>query len=66
VGGNPGWTHRIPGQGEMDYPPIVRALQDIGFGEAITVETFTDMDFDEACEVGYATLAGSVAGGSVS
>jgi sugar phosphate isomerase/epimerase len=48
----------------MDYPAIVQCLRDVGFGEAITIETFTDMDFDEACEVGYAALAPSMGSNS--
>jgi len=64
IGTYPEWTHRIPGQGDMDYPAIVQCLRDVGFGEAITIETFTDMDFDEACEVGYAALAPSMGSNS--
>jgi len=58
VGSAPEWDHRIPGQGEMDYGRVVQALEDIGFAEAISIETFTTMDFDEACDTGYATFAG--------
>lgn len=57
VGTHPNWEHKIPGQGVVDYPNVVRALQDIGFNEAISIETFTNMDFVESCEIGYATLA---------
>ena len=54
------WDHKIPGQGDLDYPRIVRGLKDIGFSEAISIETFVTMDFDEACEVGYTALAPSM------
>jgi len=57
VGSYPEMEHQILGQGKMDYPTVVRVLQEIGFAEAIAVETFTNMDFDEAREVGYATFA---------
>lgn len=60
AGSDPDLEHRIPGQGEMQYRRVVRALEEIGFGEAIAVETFTNMDFDEACEVGYASMAGAM------
>jgi sugar phosphate isomerase/epimerase len=57
VGKYPNWEHRIPGQGEMDYDRVVAGLAKTGFAEAIAVETFTDMPFETACDVGYATLA---------
>ena len=60
VGRDSDWEHRIPGGGEMDYGRVVQALEHIGFAEAIAIETFTNMDFDEACETGYATLAGAM------
>ena len=60
IGAYPEWDHKIPGQGDLDYPRIVRGLQDIGFSEAISIETFVTMDFDEACEVGYTALAPSM------
>ena len=57
VGTYPDYKHTIPGQGDIDYPRIVKGLQDIGFAEAISIETFTTQDFDESCEVGYKALA---------
>lgn len=60
VGAYPQWEHKIPGQGDMDYPRVVQALKDIDFTEAISIETFTFMDLDEACAVGYAALAPSM------
>jgi len=57
IGTHPEWEHKIPGQGDMDYPRVVQALQDIGFDAAISIETFTTMDFDEACVVGFGALA---------
>ncbi len=57
IGGQPEWEHKIPGQGEIDYARVVEGLHDIGFDAAISIETFTTMDFEEACLVGYKTLA---------
>ncbi|MEE3257989.1 MAG: sugar phosphate isomerase/epimerase [Candidatus Latescibacterota bacterium] len=57
IGTYPEYEHKLPGQGDLDYPRIVQGLNDIGFTEAISIETFTTMDFDEACEVGYSALA---------
>lgn len=56
VGMYPKWEHRIPGQGEMDYDRVVRGLKEIDFKRAISLETFTNMPLDEACDVGYMTL----------
>jgi len=53
----PNWKHHIPGRGDVDYPGVVKALDEVGFKEAISIETFTDMPFDEACSEGYAALA---------
>lgn len=36
----PDFEHRIPGRGVVDYPSVVQALKDIGFDEAISIETF--------------------------
>ncbi len=57
IGNIPDWEHRIPGQGVVDYSSVVEALDKIGFEEAISIETFTDMAFTEACEGGYEALA---------
>ena len=57
VGTPPDVEHRIPGRGDVDYPRVVQVLKDIGFSAAISIETFTNMDFHEACEGGYAALA---------
>lgn len=57
VGHHPEWEHRIPGEGDMDYAPVVRALRDVGFAGALAIETFTHMGFEASCDVGYATLA---------
>jgi sugar phosphate isomerase/epimerase len=63
VGVYPDWEHRIPGQGDVDYPRVVQALEEIGFEAAISIETFTGMDFDEACVGGYAALASAMGKG---
>lgn len=57
LGRYPKWQHRIPGTGEMDYLRVVRGLKEIGFREAIAIETFTDMKFETACDMGYQTLS---------
>lgn len=61
VGKYPHWEHHIPGQGELDYVPIVRALADAKFEGALAVECFTSMEFEEACDAGYAALAAAFA-----
>ena len=57
TGTYPDYKHTIPGQGDIDYPRIVQGLKDIGFTEAISIETFTNQDFDASCEIGYKALA---------
>lgn len=57
VGMYPKWEHRIPGQGEMDYDRVVQGLKEIDFQRAIAIECFTNMPLEEACDVGYRTLA---------
>jgi len=56
VGSYPNWEHRIPGQGDVDYLHVIQALREIHFNEAISIETFTDMDFGESCDIGYRTF----------
>jgi sugar phosphate isomerase/epimerase len=53
----PKFDHKIPGQGELDYVSVVKALAKAKFQGALAIECFTDMPLDEACDVGYATLA---------
>jgi len=60
TGTYPDSEHQIPGQGDLDYPHIIQGLRETGFAEAVSIETFTSMDFDEACDVGYAALAPAV------
>ena len=56
LGKYPDWEHRIPGQGELDYVPIVEALAAAKFDGALAVECFTDMKFEEACDKGYIAM----------
>ncbi|RPI80289.1 MAG: sugar phosphate isomerase/epimerase, partial [Planctomycetaceae bacterium] len=56
LGRYPQWQHKIPGLGELDYVPIVRALQRTGFEGSLAIECFTDMPLAQACEVGYKTM----------
>jgi len=57
IGKYPKWEHRIPGQGEFDYVPVIKALATAKFAGALAVECFTDMKFEEACDAGYAAMA---------
>jgi sugar phosphate isomerase/epimerase len=66
VGKYPDWKHRIPGQGELDYVPIVKALAAAKFDGALAIECFTDMKFEEACETGYAALRAAFAKAGIS
>jgi sugar phosphate isomerase/epimerase len=65
VGKYPKWEHHIPGQGELDYAPIVAALGKARFKGALAIECFVTMKFEEACEVGYRTLAAAFAKGNL-
>lgn len=56
TGEYPKFEMKIPGQGKMDYAPILAALAEEKFGGALAIECFTFMKFEEACDVGYATL----------
>ena len=56
IGTYPDWEHKIPGQGHVDYLHVIQSLRETGFSEAISIETFTDMDFDESCDIGYRTF----------
>ena len=60
IGRHPKWEHMIPGEGELDYAQVVEALKEIGFSGAISIETFTDMAFEKACDVGYETLSAAM------
>jgi len=57
VGHYPDWNHRIPGRGQMDYERVVKGLKKVRFTGSISIEAFTSMDFEEACEIGYRTLS---------
>ena len=56
VGKYPKWTHHIPGQGSMDYAPLVAVAAKHKYAGAMAVECFTDMGLKEAARVGYRTL----------
>lgn len=56
TGKYPKFEHKIPGQGVLDYVPIVKALHKAKFQDALAIECFTDMKLADACDVGYATL----------
>lgn len=61
VGKYPKWDHHIPGQGELDYAPIVAALGKAKFEGALAIECFVNMKFEEACDVGFRTLSAAFA-----
>ena len=61
VGEYPKFEHKIPGQGKLDYAPILAALAEEKFSGALAIECFTFMKFEEACDVGYATLTKAAA-----
>lgn len=43
--------HRVPGQGDIDFQAVTRALDEVGYTGAITWELYTaDEDPDAACE----------------
>lgn len=50
------WTHKIPGQGGMNYAPVFAALNRVKFTGSTSVECFTDMKFEEACDTGFAAM----------
>ena len=60
AGQYPRWEHRIPGKGEMNYVPIFAALADAEFRGSLAVECFTNMKFEEACDDGFAAMAGAL------
>lgn len=58
-GNYPRWDHFIPGKGSMNYVPIFAALAEAKFAGSLAVECFVDMKFEDACDQGYAALAGA-------
>ncbi len=50
------WTHHVPGQGGMNYAPILKVAAENKYSGAMAVECFTSMDFQMACRVGYQTM----------
>jgi len=56
IGRYPNWTHLIPGRGAMDYAKVFAALRDIRFARSCSVECFTNMPFDEACDAGFRAM----------
>ncbi len=56
TGRYPDFEHKIPGQGELDYATIIKALHKARFEDALAIECFTTMPLEQACDIGYATL----------
>ncbi|MBP87714.1 MAG: hypothetical protein CMJ64_13490 [Planctomycetaceae bacterium] len=61
----PKWTHLLPGRGEMDYARIFRALADLTFSDSVAVECFTDMKFEEACDICFVAMQNAARAGKV-
>ncbi len=57
----PEWTHLLPGQGEMNYQRVFRALADLKFGASVAVECFTDMKFEQACDECFVAMRDAAA-----
>ncbi len=51
------WEHHIPGKGQMKYEPVFAALAAAGFRGSAAVECFVNMNFAEACDVGFAAMS---------
>lgn len=62
VGRWPDFTHRIPGEGELDHALWARLLHEAGFQGAVAVECFTDHPLEEAARRGYETVSAVLAG----
>lgn len=61
----PKWEHKIPGQGELDYVPIFRALDRAKFTGSLAAECFMDMKFEEACDTGLAGMSKAFAAAGI-
>jgi sugar phosphate isomerase/epimerase len=61
----PKWTHLLPGEGEMNYQRVFRALADLKFAESVAVECFTDMKFEQACDECFVAMRDAAAAGEV-
>jgi sugar phosphate isomerase/epimerase len=56
TGKYPKWTEVMPGRGALNYSAIFGALKWVKFNGSCSVECFTFMKFEEACDEGYRAM----------
>mgnify|MGYP002858585785 CR=1 FL=1 len=61
----PKWTHLLPGRGVLAYDRIFRGLKASGFTASASVECFTNMKFETACDECFASMTRAAAKGGV-
>ena len=61
----PKWTHLLPGRGVLAYDRIFRGLKAAGFTASASVECFTNMKFETACDECYGAMVKAAKGGGV-
>ncbi len=64
-GSYPKWTHLLPGRGVLAYDRIFRALGAAGFSASASVECFTNMKFETACDECFAAMVKAAGAGGV-
>lgn len=62
----PKWTHLMPGRGVLAYDRIFRGLKAAGFRESVSVECFTNMKFETACDECFKSMVSAAGKGQVS
>jgi len=61
----PKWTHLLPGRGVLAYDRIFRGLKAAGFTASASVECFTNMKFETACDECYSAMVKAAGAGGV-
>ncbi|MBO10776.1 MAG: hypothetical protein CMJ68_08445 [Planctomycetaceae bacterium] len=61
----PKWTHLLPGRGVLAYDRIFRGLKAAGFTGSASVECFTNMKFETACDECFGAMVKSAGAGGV-
>jgi sugar phosphate isomerase/epimerase len=61
----PKWTHLLPGAGVLAYDRIFRGLKAVGFAASASVECFTNMKFETACDECYSAMVKAAGAGGV-
>ena len=61
----PKWTHLLPGRGVLAYDRSFRGLKAAGFTASASVECFTNMKFETACDECYGAMVKAAKGGGV-